>query len=343
MVANYPLRRRTKSLNYFRAIAMRYDFKLKLLFVFSSLFLNVAYADFEPAREIKPGLWVASKVVDGEDLYFGFQTELKGVVGYDVAGTYDRGSLEHFAFSIGSSDNRQSLGALIISALKECKSDAMPCPALERKLSAFSPMSNQQKQEFLQYVFGSKKDPLKLVSDLESMAGGADFIQGTSLAWMSVKPITDYRDFGPATQINMWKNPKIIDFDKLYKSNQDLVMIVAARAENKIVMRVRGVFKPPHELLYRNHKNMVLLFHGYVAHVAKSLGRTVYLIPDAVDAMANMIKEAVEGKKYRGVSMNKDSLLGNLEGKKDPEYQIKAFKPIYLSTEELEKLFTQSR
>lgn len=106
---------------------------------------------------------------------------------------------------------------------------------------------------------------------------------------------------------------------------------------------IAGIFKPPHELLYGNHKNIAIMFHGFIAHVAKGLGKRVYHIADPAPSMAELFEVAFKHG-YRGVHATMNDLYGDIDGRThvDKDYELDRFHRVNADTAALEKCFLMS-
>jgi hypothetical protein len=316
-----------------------------------SLFLsfNLAYAVPPFATEIKPGLWVGSKIVDGQKLYFALENRPGAIQAF-----------KNFANNMGNGSNKSLNGAIDYVALHCPQMTAQACLA-SKAMDVFSGAgldTPAKKIAFFEYIFGStiKGDQkstksIKIATHMEGLAAGANHAgrPGQDMfAWMSTAPITDYREFGYPGSKNFAGGG--LNIEQAYSSNHDLTILVSASFNNvpysklNKYINIAGIFKTPHEILYGDHKNIALLFHGYIAHVARLNGKTVYFIRDPASPMAALFQEAVDGKLYRGVAMSSKEYFSDIDATHvAASYRFKTSEPIFASTVALEKMFTESK
>jgi hypothetical protein len=298
----------------------------------------------EPLSEIKPGLWVSSKLVDGNRLYFALQNKLDTIGGF-----------RNFAYNVGGGDNEKTLSKAILYVAAKCnglvKNECANSRSLE-KLRIFGLDTPETRSKFVDYIYNSGIDLEKIFSFMESIpagAGHADRKGQDIFAWISTQPITDYRDFG---YLGAARHDREVNLQQAYPTNHDLVMLVSASFTNHNLSQlhqyidIAGIFKPPHEMLYGKHKNIALLFHGFIAHVAKAQGKKVYYIGDPATPMARILNAVFhQGKQYRGVSASSADLYGDIDGNTLQKEGIEiqgVHSRVFIKTESLEKFFTQA-
>lgn len=260
----------------------------------------------EPIQEIRPGLFVSSRIVDGKRLYFGLQNRPEFIDNF-----------RNFAYNVGDSLNPYNLSNAIKFVAVQCKqlseNDCYDKLISNKFFEKANLDSDVKRRDFIHYVRGSGKDWKKIWSIMDISPGAAYATESGRkiFAWISTEPIRDYREFGYADVPYPYVDT---DLNTLYKSNRDLVILISAAfkdydEENKSV-NVKGIFKPPHEILYGNHKNIALMFHGFIAHVARTLGKTVYTITDPTKNMEYILNEVfVENKPYRGITMSNNDII----------------------------------
>jgi|GEM_PF-6116505 len=313
-----------------------YIYKVVLLVML--FFTNHAQSSYEPVQEIKPGLFVASKSVDGQTLHFALQNKPESIT-----------SFRDFVFNVGASNNK-SLRQAISYALGNCKQFGQSAFLDSVALDVYNESgldTIEKKTNFVEYVCGSKSDLGKLYRAVESIKSGANHVERPGqdmFAWISTDPITDYRDFGYSGSA---RHEYKMDIEKAYTSNRDLVLLVSASfhnvEESKLnqYVNVVGIFKPPHEILYGNHKNLSLMFHGFIAHASKTLGKRVYHILDPTYFMSKILQDVfVMGEPYRGVNASIKDLYGDI----DAQALAKEYGgPVFANIDRLERFFTESK
>lgn len=204
-------------------------------------------------------------------------------------------------------------------------------------------ISESEKQEVIDYLYDNPRGMTKEVSTaLQDVANGTAGVKDqNAFAWISSTPITNYETFGVMGDDT--GNPcettsaRWID---CFRSNRNIVASVGAWVEPDM-LSVRGIFRPPHQVLYGHHRGISLMLHGFAAHVAYGqLGLQVYRISDPVDSMIRILRaHFVDQKPFRGVAGD----VAHMVSVDDLGEQFRVPLSVYLWTSDLQKLYTDTQ
>src|SRR3990167_7363451 len=129
------------------------------------LLINDAFSSPDPLEEVKPGLFVSSKVVDGKKLYFGLQNKPDSIDAF-----------RNFAYNIGSSSNQSSLSAMtsaILFAIVNAGKDDLLSSGKLNSLSHMGLDTLEKQTDFVNYLAGINKDLAKTAAFIEGIPAGA--------------------------------------------------------------------------------------------------------------------------------------------------------------------------
>ncbi|MGB0935328.1 MAG: hypothetical protein ACPGXY_04595 [Alphaproteobacteria bacterium] len=269
--------------------------------------------------KVKEGLFTSSIQYGTETLYFGFQhreenIEFTNFINNQVTGLH---SLYDF-----------------VCEIMDCKLGREETSETYCKLLEAAPQMNAEKyvsnvHDLMKYAecCPNLAEYKKVRARLSSILDGAEYsnIPGFNLfAWISTKPILDYRNFGCLGEIQQISPDQPELYFQGITENQDLVAVISGSFKNSGLgasnhLMVQGVHKTMHEILYGNHPGISMLLHGFLARIACDIyDKKVYSVVDTAPGMARILyKHLILKKPYRGLVIRedvKDLMFASLRG-----------------------------